>query len=242
MKYKNINTDIIGRKYSALENEVEMVSSKSSFKRFLVGAFLITSILLLLNFVANNYSIESKKPTAIMDRYIDCVNLGDCEDITKNNNLVIEEKEEAEVEKAEKIIGNSKLGELITYKGVYINSKIIEAIDLKFTPEEAKLLKIIMLAECAKDHKKDGVAIYECKSTSEYYNEWNNTWDCGYLQINQKGRCTEKSFSIDYQIEKAYNKIHSINNEGCGGFKCWSSYKFRNSKEISTNFNKWNSK
>jgi hypothetical protein len=239
MKINKKNKEVFG-KYSSLENEVERFSLKKN--RIILYIFFFLIIISQLYYLFKNYSIQSNNPTAIMDRYIDCVNLGECEDITKNSDLVIEEKEEVEVEKAEKILGNSKLGQLVTYKGVYINSKILEAIDSKFNKADAEKLKIIMLAECAKDYKKDGVAIYECKSTGNYYNEWNNTWDCGYLQINQKGRCTEKSFSIDYQIEKAYNKIHSINNEGCGGFKCWSSYKFRNSKEISTNFNKWNSK
>lgn len=40
----------------------------------------------------------------------------------------------------------------------------------------------------------------------------NGTYDCGLLQINQKGSCTEKSFSTDWQVSQTiakyrYNKF-----------------------------------
>lgn len=235
---RNINNDI---SYLPLKGERKAYKQKREERnRFIAGIIFCVAIIALVLWSFNNYKLVSKDPVAITDTYIDCVNLGDCEDLTINEeetSLHIEEPKNVAITQAEK--GNSKLGELITHKGVYINSAIISAIDNKFTKEEAKKLKIIMLAECAKDYKVDGVATYECKSTTENYNKDSKTWDCGYLQINQNTPCSSKSFSVDYQIETAYNKLHSLNGEYCGGWNCWSSYKFRNSKVIKTAYNFW---
>lgn len=203
-------------------------------KIFLIKVIALSLIILGASLFIKNKVSEFNSPVYIQDRYIDCVNLGDCEDLTSSES-VIDIKEVAPK-------GTSKLGELVVHRGVYINSKILEAIDAKFTPEEAKKLKVIMLAECAHDYKIDGVKTYECKSTTENYNKDSKTWDCGYLQINSKEKCSGKHFAIDYQIESAYNKLHSLNGEYCGGFKCWSSYKFKDSKVINSAYNFWASK
>lgn len=155
----------------------------------------------------------------------------------KNNFIVITSEGVSEINGKEV----NKIGEIVIHKGVYINKGIIDAIDEKFSKEEAKKLKVILLAECAKDYKIDGVANYECKSTTSFRNT-DGSWDCGYLQINQKTKCTAESYSIKYQVEKAYNKLHSLESESCGGWDCWSSYKFRNSPIIKTSYNHWASK
>lgn len=243
---------MINKKHSNIE--IYSKKRKSSFKKDLT-IFAIKATLLVVAgyFVHNtytNYSVVNNSPESTTDRYIDCVNLGECEDITlkvdetpKDNYYSPNEmnKHGELVHNADKNTKVSKLGELTTHKGVYINSAILKAIDDKFTPADAKKLKVIMLAECAKDYKIDGIASYECRSKTQNKNT-NNTWDCGYLQINSKSPCTEKDYSIDNQITMAYKKLNNIDGEVCGKWKCWSSYKFRDSKTITTSYHLWNNK
>lgn len=239
MKTK-LNNEI---RYIPLKERKSYKQKREERNRFLAGLTFCLIVIAVALWAFANFKVVSKDPVAITDSYVDCVNLGQCEDLTVDTDTAsvhIEESKEAKALQESK--GNSKLGELITHKGVYVNSAIINAIDNKFTPAEAKKLKTIMLAECAMDYKIDGVVTYECKSTTQNYNKDSKTWDCGYLQINQKTPCSAKSFEIAYQIESAYNKLNSINGESCGGFNCWSSYKFRNSKVIKTAYNMWNSK
>lgn len=177
----------------------------------------LTSVHLIANKVTENILFSKNTIQEVTDIAIDCVNLGDCEEI----------KEEA--------------SKVAYYKKVKLEASILEQIDLTFNAQDAHKLKIIMLSECAKDYNIDGVASYECKATLENKNT-NNTYDCGYLQINQKEKCTEASFAIDYQVQSAYNKLNNLNNEYCGKWNCWSSYKFKDSEIIKTAYHKWNNK
>lgn len=245
--------------YQKRGKEIEYVDIKTSLNRktkkartlkhkinaLLNKLGLITLLVLVaysgVSYVVNNYAITSTKPADITDAYIDCVNLGKCEDLTEDSEAKVDIQEDESIKTSERIKGNSKLGELVVHKGVYLNSAILEAIDNKFNPADAKKLKTIMLAECAKDYKIDGVASYECKSTTVNKNP-NGTYDCGYLQINQKTPCTAKSFDVAYQVESAYKKLNNLDGEVCGKWNCWSSYKFKDSKTIKTAYNFWNNK
>ena len=203
------------------QREVKAMNIREVFKQ----ATLLTVLSIGIIYFLANYTVEKKVTREeIRIQILDC--------ISANNCVVVKEV---------KKIKTSKLGELTTHKGVYVNSKILQSIDDKFTKSEAKILKDIMLAECAKDYHIDGKAMYECKSNTQNKNT-NKTYDCGYLQINSDKPCTKSDFEVSYQIEKAYAKLHSKNNEYCGGLNCWSSYKFRNSDKIATAYNMWSNK
>ena len=191
-------------------------------KSFLVYLFCICIFAFVMFTLINKSEQQAKiyitKPSvqAIQDAVIDCINLGSCEEVPTTKDYT-------------------------HYKGVKTDKAILEALEKNFTLEQVNILKVILLAECAKDYDIDGVASYECRHDTVNYNT-NDTYDCGWLQINQKEKCTKESFRLDYQITSAYNKVYSLNNEYCGGLNCWSSYKFKNSPTIKTSYHKWNSK
>lgn len=135
-----------------------------------------------------------------------------------------------------------KKGNMVMYKGVWINSQILEQIDQKFG-DKAEVFKAILVVEssggqyhvnhnCRYDGKgnlrTDGSGRSDfCKS--EYHAQiGTDSVDCGYLQINFKGtQCPKDVFSPEKQVQLAYEKYTS---GGCGGLNCWSSYKYDRQK------------
>ena len=213
---------MINKKTNELTFEQNTISRKPKMHKsftYLVCIFLIAFI--TFAFVSkseqdNKIYITKPSMQAVEDAIIDCINLGSCEEVPTTRDYT-------------------------HYKGVKTDKVILEALEKNFTQQQVTILKVILLAECAKGYDIDGVASYECKQDTVNYNS-NNTYDCGWMQINQKTPCTEESFELDYQIEKTYNKIFSLKNEYCGGLKCWSSYKFKDSNVIKTSYHKWNNK
>jgi cell division protein FtsL len=135
-----------------------------------------------------------------------------------------------------------KLGEQVKYKGVWINSKVLQEIDKKFG-SKAEIFKAILIVEssggqyhvnhnCRYDSKgnlrTDGTG-YSNFCKSDYHAEiGTDSVDCGYLQINFKGtKCPAGVFTPEKQVALAYEKYTE---GGCGGLNCWSSYKYDRSK------------
>lgn len=131
-----------------------------------------------------------------------------------------------------------KKGDMVMYKGVWVNSELLKEIDKKFGNDKETFKALVVVEShgsqysvnhnCRYDKKgnlrTDGTGYSDfCKS--EYHAQiGTDSVDCGYLQINFKGtQCPKDVFTPEKQVQLAYEKYTS---GGCGGLNCWSSYKF----------------
>lgn len=170
-------------------------------------------------------------------------------EITRLNTVIYERDNSTFVltpEGKDEVNVSPTMGVQVKYKGVWINSELLKAIDARFG-KDAETMKAILIVEsqsggvaqqnavnhnCRYDSKgnlrTDGKG-YSGFCKSEYHAKiGTDSVDCGYLQINVKGNvCPKDIFTPKRQVEVAY-EIYSEG--GCGGLNCWSSYKYSRSK------------
>lgn len=146
------------------------------------------------------------------------------------------------VPNGKEVLNVQKKGDMVMYKGVWVNSDILKKIDEKFG-KDAETFKAILVVEssggqhfinhnCRYDKagnlKTDGTGYSNFCKSSYHAKIGTDSVDCGYLQLNFKGtQCPAGIFDADKQVAVAYEKYTS---GGCGGLNCWSSYKYDRQK------------
>lgn len=160
--------------------------------------FILSLIVAGYIFISNKIK-EFNSPVYIEDRYIDCVNLGECEDLT--------ETKEAPISDIQDIKKEDKCDHITIFwkdkKEVSINCEDLKTVVRHFGKDE-KLIAII-LHESAFNRK----AINKNKDGS---------LDRGIFQLNSNF-FSMKAGDLDYSAEQAKKCLKE------NGYNCWTAYK-----------------